>query len=89
MPACRTHRRALIYVARIVIVSTILISALWAPNIGSFGSLFEYVQGVLSYSVTPFVVVYLTGIFWPRCRSRGLLHAGSGAGGGHIYCHLQ
>ena len=58
--------RALIYVARFVIVVTILISALWAPNIGDFGSLFEYVQGVLTYSVTPFVVIYLTGIFWPR-----------------------
>ena len=69
-----TSARALIYVARIVIVSTILISALWAPNIGSFGSLFEYVQGVLSYSVTPFVVVYLTGIFWPRATARAAFY---------------
>ncbi|MGB0343027.1 MAG: sodium:solute symporter family transporter [Parvibaculales bacterium] len=69
-----TSARTLIYVARIVIVTTILVSALWAPNIGSFGSLFEYVQGVLSYSVTPFVVVYLTGIFWPRATARAAFY---------------
>ncbi|MEM9601060.1 MAG: hypothetical protein AAF926_08560, partial [Pseudomonadota bacterium] len=36
---------------------------------------FEYIQTLLSYSVAPFVVVYLGGIFWARATAPGALAA--------------
>ena len=65
----------LVWVGRLTSVIIIVISAFWAPQIGKFGTLFEYIQGLLSYSVAPFVVVYLGGIFWPRATSAGAIAA--------------
>lgn len=65
----------LVKLGRIITVIIIGISALWAPMIGNFGTLFEYVQGVLSYAVAPFVVIYLGGLFWPRATAKGALAA--------------
>ncbi len=65
----------LVWVGRLTTAVIILISAIWAPMIGNFGTLFEYVQGLLSYAVAPFVVVYLGGWFWPRATSRGAMAA--------------
>lgn len=67
--------KSLILTGRITSVVIILFSAIWAPIIGNFGTLFEYVQGLLSYAVAPFVVVYLGGLFWPRGTSKGALAA--------------
>lgn len=60
---------------RITTGAIIVVSAIWAPMIGRFGTLFEYIQGLLSYAVAPFVVVYLAGWFWPRANARGALAA--------------
>ena len=65
----------LVKIGRLTTILIIGISALWAPMIGHFGTLFEYIQSVLSYAVAPFVVVYLGGIFWPRATSAGALAA--------------
>lgn len=67
--------RTLVWIGRWTTGIIILISAFWAPFIGSFGTLFEYVQGLLSYAVAPFVVVYLGGMFWPRATSAGAIAA--------------
>ncbi len=61
----------LVWVGRATSLVIIGISAIWAPKIGDFGTLFEYIQGLLSYVVTPFVVVYLGGIFWKHSNARG------------------
>ena len=65
----------LVKTGRITTIIIIGISALWAPMIGHFGTLFEYIQGVLSYVVAPFVVVYLGGLFWPRANASGAIAA--------------
>lgn len=65
----------LVWVGRITIFVIIAISAIWAPMIGNFGTLFEYVQSVLSYAVAPFVVAYLGGMFWSRATAQGALMA--------------
>lgn len=80
MDFARTSRpdmssESLVWVGRCTTGGIILISALWAPMIGGFGTLFEYVQGILSYAVAPFVVVYLGGLFWPRATSSGAIAA--------------
>lgn len=67
--------QSLVKVGRITTVTIIVISAIWAPMIGRFGTLFEYIQGLLSYAVAPFVVVYLGGLFWPRATSNGAIAA--------------
>lgn len=67
--------KGLVWTGRWTTIIIILISAVWAPMIGNFGTLFEYVQGLLSYAVAPFVVVYLGGLFWPRGTSRGAVAA--------------
>ncbi len=67
--------RRLVWSGRLITVIIIIISAIWAPMIGQFGTLFEYVQGLLSYAVAPFVVVYLGGLFWPRANTAGAVTA--------------
>lgn len=65
--------KSLVNIGRFIVLIIIVISAIWAPNISSFGSLFEYVQSILSYAVTPFVVVYLGGIFWRGASATGAI----------------
>ncbi|MGB2388161.1 MAG: SLC5 family protein [Henriciella sp.] len=67
--------RDLVRVGRLTTAGVIVLGAVWAPVIGEFGTLFEYVQGLLSYAVAPFVVVYLAGWFWPRANETGALLA--------------
>ena len=67
--------RSLVKIGRFTTLVIISVSALWAPMIGRFGTLFEYVQGFLSYAVAPFVVVYLGGMFWSRATSKGAVCA--------------
>ena len=68
-------QKGLILSGRVTSISIIILSAIWAPMIGNFGTLFEYVQGLLSYAVAPFVVVYLGGLFWPRGTANGAMAA--------------
>lgn len=72
-PDVSTHQ--LVWIGRIAIFAIIGVSAIWAPMIGNFGTLFEYVQGLLSYAVAPFVVVYLGGMFWARATATGAIAA--------------
>lgn len=61
--------RTLVRVGRLTTLAIIGVSAIWAPMIGRFGTLFEYIQGMMSYAVAPFVVVYLGGLFWSRATA--------------------
>lgn len=65
----------LVWVGRVTTFVIIGVSAIWAPMIGNFGTLFEYVQGLLSYVVAPFVVVYLGGMFWARASANAAIAA--------------
>ena len=59
-------QRALIRIGRTVTAVIMVIAAIYAPLIASFGSLFEYFQATLAYLVPPVVAVYLGGIFSGR-----------------------
>ncbi len=52
-----------------------ILAAAWAPFIENFGSLFKYLQRVLSYTVPPVVALFLVGIFWNRANARGAFAA--------------
>lgn len=54
--------RALFVMGRTVTALFMVIAALYAPAIATFGSLFEYFQSTLAYLVPPFVAVYLGGL---------------------------
>jgi SSS family solute:Na+ symporter len=56
-------QRALIRIGRTVTAVIMMLAAIYAPLIASFGSLFEYFQATLAYLVPPVVAVYLGGIF--------------------------
>ncbi len=43
-----------------------VLSALWAPQIAHFPSLWQYLQSILSYITPPVVVLFMLGIFWRR-----------------------
>ncbi|WP_031552970.1 sodium:solute symporter [Parvularcula oceani] len=62
---------ALMQIGRLVTFLVMLFGVIWAPQIGRFESIFEYIQQVLSYTVGPVVALYLVGTFWPRANRQG------------------
>ena len=68
---------------RISTVGCMVISALWAPQIVRFPSLWQYFQAVLAYATPPAAALFLAGMLWPRANGRGAIWAvaiGSGLG---------
>jgi len=63
--------RQLMKVGRWVTFGFMILAALWAPQIENFGSLFKYLQKVLSYTVPPVVAMFLIGIFSKKANSKG------------------
>ena len=47
-------------------IGFMILSALWAPQIARFPSLWQYLQSILAYITPPVVVVFILGIFWRR-----------------------
>ncbi len=56
----------LIRLGRITTMLVMLVAGLWAPVIGNFEGLFNYLQQVLAYSVPPVVAIFLHGFFWKK-----------------------
>jgi SSS family solute:Na+ symporter len=70
---------------RISTIVCMVISALWAPQIVRFPSLWQYFQAVLAYATPPAAALFLLGMLWPRANGRGAIWAvatGSGLGVG-------
>lgn len=65
----------LMKVGRWVTFGFMILAALWAPQIENFGSLFKYLQKVLSYTVPPVVAMFLIGIFWKRANAQGAFYS--------------
>jgi SSS family solute:Na+ symporter len=61
----------LVKVSRYTTIIVALLAVAWAPQIERFGSLWQYVQGVLAYVVPPVIALYLVGLFWPRANGKG------------------
>nr|WP_281500698.1 sodium:solute symporter [Kordiimonas marina] len=51
--------------------TVLVLAILWAPQIERFGSLFKYLQTILSYAVTPTLALFLVGSFWRRANGTG------------------
>lgn len=67
----RADSRKLVRVGKLASLVIIVIAALWAPQIGRFGSLLKYYQEMLSYIAPPVVAAFLMGIFSRRANGRG------------------
>lgn len=63
--------KRLVLVGKIASCIIIIIAALWAPQIGHFGSLLKYYQEMLSYIAPPIVAAFLLGIFSKRVNGNG------------------
>lgn len=56
----------LLLLSRVLVGLFMVMAAVWAPIIGSFGGIVEYFQSFLGYITMPVVVVFLGGLFWAR-----------------------
>jgi solute:Na+ symporter, SSS family len=61
-----------ILVGRLAVAAVALMGALWAPIIGKFGSLWDYLQQVSFGLVVPFAGVFFIGVAWKRITTRGV-----------------
>ncbi len=67
----KADSKKLVRVGKIASLVIIIIAALWAPQIGKFGSLLKYYQEMLSYISPPIVAAFLLGIFSKRVNGNG------------------
>lgn len=67
----KADSRNLVVVGKVVSCIVIIIAALWAPQIGRFGSLLKYYQEMLSYLAPPIVATFLMGVFCKRVNANG------------------
>ena len=58
----------LMWAGRIVTFVFMILSAIWAPQIDKFPTLWEYLQNALSYIAPPIVALYVVGVFWKRAN---------------------
>jgi solute:Na+ symporter, SSS family len=49
----------------------LVVAVAWAPQLNLFPSLWQYLQGVLAYTVPPVVAVFLAGMFWRGANADG------------------
>ncbi len=70
-PTLSPHQ--LMRVGQVVTFIFMLLAVLWAPQIENFGSLFKYLQKILSYAVPPVLALFLVGFFWRRANSQGAI----------------
>ena len=65
----------LMWVGRAVTFIFMILSAIWAPQIDKFPTLWEYLQNALSYIAPPIVALFVVGLFWKRANSHGAMAA--------------
>ncbi|QMW22186.1 sodium:solute symporter [Sandaracinobacteroides saxicola] len=63
--------KALVRVGRLATLAMVAVAVVVAPMIEKFGSVWTYLQSMLSYTSPPIVAVFLAGLFWKRANARG------------------
>lgn len=63
--------KMLVRVGQGITLLLVILAALWAPQIESFPSIFEYLQLVLSFISPPVVSAFMLGLFWKRANANG------------------
>jgi SSS family solute:Na+ symporter len=71
-PQASQHR--LVLVGRIVAVAALVTAALAArPLLGNFEQAFQYIQDFTGFFTPGICVIFLLGLFWPRCTATAAL----------------
>lgn len=70
-----TSSESLMWVGRGVTFIFMILSAVWAPQIDKFPTLWEYLQQALSYIAPPIVSLFIVGLFWKRANGNGAFAA--------------
>jgi len=65
------NNKQLMSIGRLVTFIFMLLAVLWAPQIANFNSLFNYLQQILAYAVSPVVAIFILGLFWRRANANG------------------
>ena len=71
----KINSKQLMWTGRITTLLFMLLAIVWAPQIENFKGLFNYLQQVLAYAVSPVVAVFLLGTFWRRANQSGAFAA--------------
>ncbi len=65
--------KRLMNVGRIVTAVVMVIAILWAPQIGNFEKLWDYLQNTLAWFCPPIVALFVMGLFFKRSNNTGAL----------------
>jgi SSS family solute:Na+ symporter len=65
----------LVRVGQIATLVLVVLASAWAPQIERFGSLFKYLQIVLSFICPPVVAAFILGLFWKRANANGAIYS--------------
>ena len=63
--------RTLVQIGRATTVLVLGLGMLWAPRIGLYPSLWQYLQSILAYVTPPIAACFLFGALWRRATTRG------------------
>ncbi|MEM8908279.1 MAG: sodium:solute symporter [Bacteroidota bacterium] len=66
-----TTSEQLVRYGQITTLVLVVLASLWAPQIERFGSLFKYLQDILSYIAPPIAATFILGLFWRKANRHG------------------
>jgi SSS family solute:Na+ symporter len=58
-------------IGRLCTAGLLLVALVWAPQLESFRSLWQDLQGMLAYAVPPVVALFIGGLFWRGANAAG------------------
>ncbi len=64
---------SLMSIGRVITFIIMVIAVIWAPNIGKFPKLWDYLQQTLSWFSPPVVALFVGGLFFKRVNNTGAL----------------
>jgi solute:Na+ symporter, SSS family len=68
-----TDNKKLMGIGRIITLIVMVIAVLWAPRIGNFPKLWDYLQQTLAWFSPPVVALFVMGIFFKRTNEQGAM----------------
>jgi SSS family solute:Na+ symporter len=78
----QTGQRQLVLIGRLTAAAVLVIAILMArPLLGSFDQAFQYIQEFTGFFTPGICVIFLLGMFWPRCTTTGALVAAIASAG--------
>lgn len=69
----KANTKQLMKVGRVITGIVMILAVLWAPQIGEFTKLWDYLQQTLAWFSPPVVALFVFGIFWKRMNNAGAL----------------